>query len=210
MRKLLVPILGVSAALALAGCGGGSSNAGASGTTTTTTTAGGRGFQNAAFTACLKSHGITLPAGGFGGRRGGSGGFGGRGARGGSGPAGGSGRRGGRFFGGGGFSIPGVSAQKMQAALSACRSTLPNGGRFGGSGFAGGPNASQLRAYLTCLGNNGVTVPTTTTAAGGNGFGGGFGVLRAVRNDPHFAAASKKCQALAPTRGGPPVASPAG
>jgi hypothetical protein len=193
-------MIAVFAALALAACGGGSSKVSATGSNPTTTTtptggaAGGR-FDNAAFTACLKQHGVTLPAGALGfGRRGGSGGGGGRG------PRGGSGGRGGGFFGGGAGGA-GLSS-KDQAAFTACRSKLPAGG-FGGGGraFAGGASATQIKAYMTCLSQNGVKVPTTTsTPAGGSGrrFGN---PLAGLRSDPHFAAASKTCAPLLPARG---------
>lgn len=200
-----VPILAAVAALALAACGGGGSSPKVS-AATTTTTAGRGGFRNAAFTSCLKQHGITLPAGGFGGRRPRAGGTGSTGATGASGS-------GGRFRGGGGFggppiSIPGVSAAKVQTALSACRSQLPNGGRFGGGGN-GFVNPAALQAYLSCLRDHGVTVPTTTSGPAPTGTGSPGSVtgrpgseLRAVRNDPKFAAANKTCQVLLPARGG--------
>ena len=192
LRKLSVPMIALLAVLGLAACGGGSAKASTSGSATTTTTAGGAGVQNSAFTACLKQHGVTLP-GGFGGgrRRGGSGGPGGPGLR------GGSGRRGFVLGGGAGLST------KQQAAFAACRSKLPNGGQFGGpGGFAGGASATQLKAYLSCLSDNGVKVPTTTSVPGGGSGPGRFGSpLVGLRNDPHFAAASKKCAPLLPARG---------
>lgn len=185
MRRYLTPVCFVAGALLLAACGGGGSSA--SGSTTTTTTPGGAA-RNAAFTSCLKQYGVTLPAGAFGG-------FGGRR------PTGASGASGGGFGGGGAggrppISVPGVSAQKLQAALGACRSKLPNGGRFGGGG---GANAGAVKAYLSCLGDHGVTVPTTTSGSTPAGAGS---QLRAVRNDPKYAAASKACAALLPTFGG--------
>ncbi len=202
-------MIALVATLGLAACGGGgSAKASASGTTPSTTTAGGGGLQNAAFTTCLKQHGVTLPAG-FGGgrRRGGSGAPGGApGGAGGPGRLGGSGGRGG-FFGGGGAGL----STAQQAAFSACRSKLPNGGQFGGGrGFAGGASATQLKAYLSCLSDNGVKVPTTTSApAGGSGFRGFGSAIGGLRNDPHFAAASKKCAPLLPARGTRPPTSPA-
>ena len=182
------------AALLLASCGGASSKASASSSATTTTTAGGAAAPNGAFAACLKQHGVTVPAGFGGGRpRGGSGDPGGPG---GFGLRGGSGLRGG-FLGGAGLS------GKQQAAFAACRSKLPDGGRFGGRGFAGGASASQLKAYLSCLSDNGVKVPTTTSTPASGGSGPRrLGVsIASLRNDPHFAAASKKCAPLLPARG---------
>jgi len=92
-----------------------------------------------------------------------------------------------------------------QAAFSACRSKLPGGG-FGGRGFAGGASATQLKAYMSCLSDNGVKVPKTATTpttgvAGGSGFGGFRSPLAGVRSDPHFAAANKICRALLPAGG---------
>ena len=197
VHKYLVPITAVIAALTLASCGGGSSKVSASGsaaTSTTTTPAGGRGFLNSAFTTCLKQHGVTLPAGfGAGRRRGGSGAPGGvpNGAR------GGSGRRGGGFFGGG----AGLSSAD-QAAFQACRSKLPAGGFGGGRGFAGGASATQIKAYMSCLSDHGVKVPTSTsTPAGGSGLRRFANPLAGLRRDPNFAAASQKCAPLLPARG---------
>jgi hypothetical protein len=203
-------MIAVVAALGLAACGGGSSaKASTSGSATTTTAGGGAGLQNSAFTACLKQHGVTLPAGfGGGGRRGGSGGPGGFGGRGGSGPRGPRGGSGGRGFLGGGA---GLSAAQ-QTAFTACRSKLPNGGRFGGGGggFAGGASATQLKAYMSCLSDNGVKVPTTTSApAGGSGARRFGNPLAGLRNDPHFATASQKCAPLLPARGTRTPSSPA-
>jgi hypothetical protein len=200
VRRVPVAILAAAAALLLAACGGGGSPKVSASATTTTSTPG-RGFQNAAFTACLHKQGITLPAGGlgFGGRRRG-------GASGASGASGATGARGGfrgGFGGGPPISIPGVSAQKLQTAFAACRSSLPNGGRFGG-----GVNPKALQAYLSCLGDHGVVVPTTTTGASGatgslgtTGRGAGS-QLRALRSQPKYAAAAKTCRPLLPTFGG--------
>jgi hypothetical protein len=197
MRKLSVPMISI-AVLTLAACGGGGTAAASS---TTTTTPGGRGFRNAAFTTCLKQHGVTLPSGGFGGG-------GRRGASGASGATGPVGRRPGGFFGGGGAGL----SQKEQAAFSACRSKLPNGGQFGG-GLRGGANATALKAYLSCLSDHGVTVPKTPVAgaSGPAGPGGFRSPLASLRNDPKFAAARQACRVLLPARdGASPTATPAG
>jgi hypothetical protein len=195
------------AVLALAACGG---SAKASSSSTTTTTPAGRGFRNAAFTTCLKDHGVTLPA--RTGRPSGPSGVSGRRGRFGAGGGGG----GGGFFGGGGGAA-GLST-KDQAAFNACRSKLPNGGRFGG-GAGGGANATALKAYLSCLSDHGVKVPKTPAApsgasgpSGSSGSGRGrFGnPFAGLRNDPKFAAASTACRALLPARGATPSTLPAG
>ncbi|MDQ1448408.1 MAG: hypothetical protein QOC79_1379, partial [Actinomycetota bacterium] len=121
--------------------------------------------------ACMKAKGINLPAG-FGG--------GSAGATPGSRPAGGTRP-----------SLPaGVDQQAFRQALQACG---------GGNGFGGGggANAQAFTAYLSCLSDHGVTVPTSTS---GTQAGGG-GALSAVRSDPKFATANKTCQALLPTPG---------
>jgi hypothetical protein len=142
-------------AFVAAGCGGSGSAAGSNvsatgaSTTTPTTSTTGRSADFQAFSACLKAHGITLPNGGFFGRR----------PRSGTGtnpqapPSGGSGappRR-------------NLTAQQ-QKAFDTCRSTLPNGGAFGGgrpgNGAPGGPGGAQspaLARYTQCLKAHGVT-----------------------------------------------------
>ena len=179
LRNLRWCALAVGMLLAVAACGGSSGSAAGSTTSTTTSAAG--GSRNAAFSACLKQHGVTLPAGGIG--PSGPPGQGTPGSR----PAGG--------FGSGGpaISIPGVSAQQLQAAMSACGSKLPSGGFGGGAG-----NSQALQAYLSCLKDHGVTVPTSTSGTTPRGQGS---VLGAVRSQPKFAAANKVCQALLPTFG---------
>ena len=108
---------------------------------------------------------------------------------------------------------PGLTTQQ-RAAFTACQSKLPGGGRFGGRGFAGGANASQLKAYMSCLSDNGVKVPTTAPVPGGAAGGSGprrFGnPIAGLRNDPHFAAASAKCAPLLPSAGSRAPTSAAG
>ena len=72
--------------------------------------------------------------------------------------------------------------------------------RTAGGGSGGGANAQAFQAYMSCLRDHGVTVPTTTPGSTPRGRPGGR--LGRVRNDPKFAAANKTCQALLPTRNG--------
>jgi hypothetical protein len=179
LRRSHVLIVAAVAVLSLAACGGSSAKASGS-TATSTTTPGGRGFLTGAFLTCLKDHGYTPPAG-----------FGTRRARGASGASGatGTGRRRGFFGGGGGL----ASNPKAQAAFQACRSQLPNGGRFG-AGFGGGrANATAVRAYLSCLSDNGVKVPKISTSTPSSTR---RGVLAQVRQDPKFATADPICRKL--------------
>ncbi|HEX5898620.1 MAG TPA: hypothetical protein VFY32_04415 [Solirubrobacteraceae bacterium] len=116
-RNLAPPGLAMSLtalALVIAGCGGGANTTGTSGSS-------GAGNQsNAELTACLKKHGVTLPAGrGNGAPPAQGGGYGTPPAQGsGTPPAQGSG------------SAPKMS-KELQAALSKCGATRPNGGPAG-------------------------------------------------------------------------------
>ena len=106
-------------------------------------------------------------------------------------PAGENGPPGGGFGNGNG-SVPanlpkGVTAKKFQAAQKACADKLPAGG-FGGLGQQ---NSAQFQAYLSCLKDHGVNVPTN----------GGLGGLD--RNDPAFQAANQICGVLLPNQPGP-------
>jgi hypothetical protein len=201
---LVVPSV-LLAVASVAGCGGSSSKAStaapaatgtpaAAGTTSGAAAAGANGF--AAYTACLKKNGVTLPTGRPGG------GFGAR-------PSGAA--RGSRVPGGG-FGGLNATSGPTAAAVKACASVRPTGGFGGGAG--GGANASaiasQLAAYRGCLSDHGVTLPTaaprptTSAAAGASGAprrgAGGFGGIGALNTaDPKTAAAVKACAPLRPT-----------
>jgi hypothetical protein len=129
--------------LALAACGSSS----ASGSSTSTTKPTGAASE-AAYTACLKQHGVTIPT-----------------FKPGSFPTGGtrptfnpgSGTRpSGSGFGG--F----ANNPAFTKAAAACKSLRPSGG-FGGFGRngAGGFNSAAFAAYRNCLKLHGVTLPTT-------------------------------------------------
>jgi len=128
--------------------------------------------------ACLKQHGVTLPA-----RRPGAGG-----GPPGSGSSGGSGtgttpRRG--FFGGGFANNP-----KLRAAFQAC------GARFG---FGGGQrfrlSRTAITKYVTCVRQHGYNLPTPNFSGKGPVFPSN------IRGDAKFQAASRACQKLlAPPR----------
>ena len=100
------------------------------------------------------------------------------------------------FFGGGA-----KLTAKQRQAMAACRSKLPNGGRFrpgvgagrGGFGFGrggnGGPSSAAFKKYTQCLAKHGVTL--------GKG----------SQNPATFAKAQAACRSLLPTRpAGPPPA----
>ena len=166
----------IAAALLLGACGGGGAKASAS---TSSTTPG--NADRSAFTKCLSDHGVTLPSGGLPG--GGNGGP----------PANGSLPD----FGGGNGGPPANGSRpnfannpQFQQAFNACQSQLPNDGR---GGF-GGANSQAFQAYISCLRDHGVSVPTTT--AGGSGTPGS---RPNFQGDPKFATANKTCRALLPT-----------
>ena len=165
-------VLAVGALLLVAGCGGGSVSPSASASTSTTGGASTANGTQSALRACLKTKGISLPAG-FGGGR----------------PSGASGATPGSAPGGGprGSLPAGVDRQAFQQAIQACG---------GGNRNGRGANAQAFTAYLSCLSDHGVTVPTSTSGSRAGG-----GVLSAVRSDPKFATANKTCQALLPTAG---------
>jgi hypothetical protein len=161
------------AVVVLAACGGGSSSSSAGSASTTPSSTGGAAGSGslAAFRACMSGQGISLPQ-----RSGTSTGTPPSTSPGGTRPAG----------GGGGTSRfntppPGVNASTYQAALNACRSTRPTGGT--------GASGSALQAYRSCLGDHGVTLPSS----------GGLSGLS--KTDPKVVAAMNACKALAPTGG---------
>jgi hypothetical protein len=113
-------------ALVIAGCGGGANAT--SGTTATSGSSGAGNQSNAELTACLKKYGVTLPAGrGNGAPPAQGGGYGTPPAQGsGTPPAQGSGTPPAQGSG----SAPKMS-KELQAALSKCGATRPNGGPAG-------------------------------------------------------------------------------
>lgn len=145
----IVTLVGV-APLILAACG---SSSAAPSTTSSTSSGKSSKPSQAAYTACLKQHGVTLPN--F------SGGSGGPPTGGETPPSFGSG---GPAPGGGGFG----NNPKFQKAASACKSLRPSGG-FGGFGGSGGVNSTVFAAYSNCLKLHGVTLPTGGASTGGAG-----------------------------------------
>lgn len=169
-RQAAVPAAAlVVGALALSACGGTGSSAASPGTaagstssstTTTPTTTGGGAAAFAAYSNCLKQHGVTLPN--FAGRRPGGGTPPANG--GGNPPANATGRPRGGF--GGAFGTP-AQRKKFQAAQTACAKLRPAGGGFGRGGgrggFFGGGNNAAFAAYRNCLTIHGVTFGRRTS-----------------------------------------------
>jgi hypothetical protein len=182
--RLALAATGAGLALLLAACGSSAkassaapSTASASTPTTlpaTTAPTGGGNAANAAalqaYRACLTQNGVTLPAA----------------------PTtvpGATTVPGQRGAGGGGGGLQSVITDPAnQAAVTACASLRP-----AGFGQANPARTQAMQAYYSCLGDNGVTVPTTV--AGG-------APPSIDRTTPAFTAANAKCQALLPQRTG--------
>jgi hypothetical protein len=143
----------------------------------TTTTRPNQSAALKGYQRCMKAHGVKLklPTGG---------GPPGNGAAPPSGftpPTGGTGGGNGNFPGGGLANLKpkGVSTKKWNAAQKACADELPS--------FAnGGQNSQDFQAYLSCLSDHGVKVPS-------NG-----GIQNLDPNDETFKAANQTCGALLP------------
>jgi hypothetical protein len=87
----------------------------------------------------------------------------------------------------------GVTQAAYDAAQTACRDKLPTGAFGGGRGGQGGAGSPAIQAYLSCLKDHGVQVPTTVAGQPG---GGGMGAID--RNSPAFQSANATCSALLP------------
>ena len=206
-RRVAVAIATIAAGGLLAACGSASSGSSASATSSTTASASAAGTggsttggttgsaRRAQLVACLKTHGVTLPA-----RPAGSGPP--PGAAGGSGSSGGSGgtgtgtsttpRRG--FFFGGGPGGPNISP-KMRAAFQAC------GARFGfgagGRGFRGRLSHTAITNFVKCVNQHGYKLPAPNFSGNGPIF------PRNIETNAKFQAAAKSCQnLLVPARPG--------
>ena len=182
----------LAAALVLAGCGGSSgssSNAGATSSASATSSAA-TSAKLSAFQTCLKQHGVTIKPGQFGAR-----------PRGSFTPTAfptGSARP---SFSGSARPRPSFSGSAQDsAAFKACAKYAPAG--FGG-GFNRVVSSSALKAFKSCLSQNGVKVTGTTASA----------ILAELRNATgKTAAADRTCRVLlAPTAPTPsPSPSPSG
>jgi hypothetical protein len=200
-RKGLLALVVLASGVLVAACG----SSGGSGTTTGTTattasaSAAGAGGPNSArragLIACLKQHGVTLPArppgsGGPGSGAPGSGGSGGTGGAGGTGT--GTTPRRGFFFGGGGP----AANPKLRAAFQAC------GAKFGfgaGGRFRARLSHTVIAKYVACVRQHGYNLPNPNFSGKGPVFPAN------IRSNAKFQAASRACQnLLVPPRGSAP------
>ena len=179
-RLRLSPLLlALAVSLALAACG--SSSGGGTKTSTTASASGSR----AKLAACLKQHGVTLPARRPG--RGGGGFFGGGAPPGGSGTTG-SGTPPTGGFGGGGGAFFGNS--KFRTAFKDCGGSS---GRFrpGARGAAARRfSGATLAKFVSCVGKHGYKLPKPNTSGGGSIF------PRSIESNKKFEAAARSCAGL--------------
>lgn len=202
-RGAVALLVALTAALGVAACGSSSNNTNTKTTSknasaTTTKNGSGTSASRAAFTTCLKQHGVTLPkgrAGGFG-----PGGFG-SGTRTNTAPPTGTtshrGYGGGGFFGGSGAAGRGFAGRnsKFAKAFRACGSKLGSGAGFfgrgripGGGGAAAGRvhfATAALKAFVTCVRKNGYAAMPEPNASGK--------FPLSVEKNAKFQAASRKC-----------------
>ena len=173
----------VALATLVAGCGSSSSTS-----SSTSTSASAASSTRAKLAACLKQHGITLPAG----RRPGAGAPPGvPGAGSGNPPGSGTGTTPtGRPPGGGFFGRAGGNSSKFRAAFKACGANFPAGGRRGGF------NRQNIQKYVTCVRQHGYNLPEPNFSGNGPVFPAN------IRTNKKFQSASKACQSLlAPPQG---------
>jgi hypothetical protein len=207
--KVILTVVVLAFGGLISACGSSSSTTTSS--TTASAAAGGAGgadganpARRAALAACLKQHGVTLPARppGAGGGPPGSGAPGGGTGTGttgtgttGTGTTGtgttdsGATPRPGFFGGGGGF----ANNPKLLAALQACGARFGFGG--GGQGFRGRLSRTAITKYVACVRQHGYNLPSPDFSGKGPVFPSN------IRGNAKFQAASRPCQSLlAPPR----------
>jgi hypothetical protein len=138
-RMASLALVSLVAGAILAACGSSSSTS-----KTSPTAAGGGGARRTALTACLRKHGVTLPAGA---------GPGGGGAPGGAPPSGAPGAGG-----------PGAPAGRFRAAFKACGASLPAGAA--GAGFS----RQGIMRYVSCVRQHGYALPSPNFSGKGSVF----------------------------------------
>jgi hypothetical protein len=184
-RTLRLPALAatiVLAGLLVAACGSSSNTGSATASSSTSAAAAAGGAASSArskLAACLKAHGVTLPARPAGARRRPPGGYGGYGGYGGGAP--------GFFFGGGGGASgsggPGAGRfdnPKFRAALKACGGgSLPQ--------RRATPNKAAVTKFAACVTQHGYTLPAPNFSGKGPIF------PAAISRNKKFQAAAKAC-----------------
>ena len=179
-RGALIALAVIVCSCAIAACGSSSSTstavASASSSTGSSSTGGSFAARRAALVACLKSHGVTLPARPAGGYAPPAGP--------GTSTAGGAGPRG--FF---------SNNPQAQAAFRACGA---NFGFRGGGARRRRISPQAIQSYVTCVRQHGYNLPNPNLSGTGPVF------PASIRSNPKFQAASRVCQnLLVPSSGGP-------
>ena len=186
VRFSALAALAAAACLALTACGGSSSTSNTAATGATGSASPTSPTSLTALQTCLKSHGVTIRAGGFG--SGGARPFPSGTPR--PRPTGSFTRRPGAF----------ATSSADAAAFKACAKYEPAG--FGRGGFGGGftgISASALAAFKNCMSQNGVKVTGTTAQQ----------IFASLRNATgKTASADKTCRVLIQPSGGTPTPSP--
>jgi hypothetical protein len=180
-RIVAVGLVGALLALAIAACGSSSSASTTRAASAATSASAGTPAVRSKFSACLKSHGVNLPARPAGARRrapGSAGGYGG-------GFGGGGG-----FFGGGGG--PGRTVNpKLRAAIQACG---------GGQGFRGRRLAlshAAVQRFVACVKQHGYSLPAPNFSGTGPVF------PRSIESKAAFRTASRACASVLRPTGTP-------
>ena len=192
LRPVALTLAVAATALLLAACGS-SSNTGSSSSSNSSgaAAASAGGASSAARTklvACLKAHGVTLPARPAGARRRPPGGYGGGGG-------------GGFFFGGGGGRGSGNAGggpgagrfnnPKFRAAIQAC-----GGARFPQRRFT--PNHAAVTKFTACVKQHGYNLPAPNFSGKGPIF------PATIERNKQFQAAARACAADLRPSGAPP------
>ena len=201
-RTLRLPAVAVTIALTglvVAACGS-SSNTASSSTSGAGSAAAATGGANSAarskLAACLKTHGVTLPARPPGSRRRPPGGYGGYGGGGGFFFGGGGGASGSSRGGGAGASR--FANPKFRAALQAC-----GAGRFPQRRFT--PNKAAVAKFTACVRQHGYNLPAPNFSGKGPIF------PATIARNKTFQAAARGCASdLRPSGAGAPPGSGAG
>ena len=180
--RVLLALAALATSGLIAACGSSSSNSSSKTTSSTSTASAGNGSgtNREALTACLRKHGITLPAGA---------GAPGGGAPPSAPPAGGSGAPAGGSPPSG---FPGsANGAKLQAAFKACGANFP--ARRSGAAL----QRQTVQKYVTCVRQHGYQLPNPNFSGNGPVFPAN------IRSNTKFQAASRACQNLLAPTGAP-------
>jgi hypothetical protein len=177
-RRALLALAALATSALIAACGSSSSSS-TSSSTAAASASSGSGTNRAALMACLRKHGITLPAGA---------GAPGGGAPGGGAPGGGALPSGGSGAPAGGSPPSGVpggaNGAKLQAAFKACGANFP--ARRNGAAVP----RQTIQKYVTCVRQHGYKLPNPNFSGTGPVF------PASIRSSAKFQSASRHCQNL--------------